>query len=314
MRCCELLQTLSLKLLFVAFLAATLIAQSRIILQESVINKPKLLLSDIAKIEDSNSHIAAFLSSLPIDAESRSDGVINKAEIEKILKNNLIDIQKVSIVGSLVKIESRASEITRAMLLKAIEQFVKRRYKDVAIEKVALSFKSMPLQSGSYHLHIVPTSESFYHLYLKVTIFDGKKRVKSLRATLFLQRFIDAAVAKRDIAKGEIIEPQAIAKKRVRLRNSAQEYLTPLQVVGAVAKRAIKINQVIKRYMVEPNYEVKRRKSVKIVYKRGAITIELLGLALQNGRVGDIIRVKNISSNKVLRCRVVSNGVVQFVY
>ena len=314
MRCCELLQTLNLKLLFIALVATALFAQSRIVLKSSVINKPLLRLGDIAQIEDSNPHIASFLASLSIDPKFVSDGVISKAEIEKILKQNLIDTKRVNIVGSVVTIKSRAKQIDKAMLLKALEQFVTSRYKNIAIEKIALHFDTLPLQSGSYHLHITPTSQSFHHLYVKITIFDGEKRLRSVNATISLRRFVNAAVATKSIPKGRIIEADDITKQRVRLRSSMQHYLTPSQVVGAVAKRDIRANQIIKAYMVEPDYAVKKRKSVKIVYKKGPIKIELLGLALQNGSLGDIIRVKNISSNKVLRCRVIANGVVQFVY
>lgn len=312
MKCCEPLQILSLKLLFLTLLASTLWGD--IILRDVALQKSTLKLGDVAKIVDKNRNRANYLASLHIDEAYLADGILSRDEIKRVLQKNFIDASKIKIVGSRVKLQAKAKMINKDTILQAIERFVYSRYKNVAIEKISLHFQAIPLQSGMYRVNIKPTSESFHHIYLDISIYDGKKLAKKLKATLYVQRFIDAAIAVRSIRKGEIIDASYIQPKRVRLASSSQLYLTPAQVIGAVAKRDIKQNQVIKRYMVEPDYDVKRRKSVKIIYQKGAIRIELLGLALQNGKVGDIIRVKNLSSNKVLRCKVVSSGVVQYLY
>ncbi len=312
MKCCEPLRISSLKFLLLLLLASALWGD--IILRDLAIKKPNLKLGDIAKIVDKNPNRANYLASLHIDEEFMADGIVSQNEIKKILQKNFIDTSKIKIMGSTVKLQVKAKKIDKETILQTIERFVHNRYKNIAIDKISLRFHTLPLRSGTYRIRIEPTSESFHHIYLQISIYDGVKLAKKLKVTLYVQRFIDAAVAAKSIRKGEIIDAQDIQSKKVRLANSSQLYLTPAQVIGAVAKRDIKPNQTIKRYMIEPDYDVKKKRSVKIIYQKGPIRIELLGLALQNGKVGDIIRVKNLSSNKVLRCKVISSGAVQYLY
>ena len=74
--------------------------------------------------------------------------------------------------------------------------------------------------------------------------------------------------------------------------------------------------RVVKSFVVSvkvnPHYLVKRGNPVKVVYVKGPIKIEIIGIALENGREGDIIKVKNPSTGKILPCRVVGENVVLF--
>jgi|GEM_PF-2369695 flagella basal body P-ring formation protein FlgA len=60
---------------------------------------------------------------------------------------------------------------------------------------------------------------------------------------------------------------------------------------------------VLKRF-VEVPFAIKRGQLVKVVAEKGGIYVETLGRALQNGRVGDIIKVKNVYSGKIIEGRV----------
>ncbi|NLJ86869.1 MAG: flagellar basal body P-ring formation protein FlgA [Firmicutes bacterium] len=50
--------------------------------------------------------------------------------------------------------------------------------------------------------------------------------------------------------------------------------------------------------------------SVVIRAQSGTISVETLGIALQNGRLGDLIRVKNAASQREITARVVGDGIV----
>lgn len=51
---------------------------------------------------------------------------------------------------------------------------------------------------------------------------------------------------------------------------------------------------------------IEKNKKVSILYIEKNFRISLLGVALQSGKIGDIIEVKNISTGKVLKGRVIS--------
>lgn len=56
---------------------------------------------------------------------------------------------------------------------------------------------------------------------------------------------------------------------------------------------------------------VKKGKMVKIVFDNGPMQIVTVGLSEEDGVAGNIVRVKNITSNKIIYARVLSDSVVE---
>jgi len=52
---------------------------------------------------------------------------------------------------------------------------------------------------------------------------------------------------------------------------------------------------------------------VTLVAERGAITIRAEGVALEAGRIGYVIRVRNARSGKIMRGRVIDEKTVQII-
>lgn len=81
---------------------------------------------------------------------------------------------------------------------------------------------------------------------------------------------------------------------------SAGVALAPSDLSGKVASRTILPNKPIPlSYLREP-FLVEAGKPVRVVYRQGAIQIELTGQALGAGSAGDIVRVRNASSGVTL--------------
>ncbi len=59
---------------------------------------------------------------------------------------------------------------------------------------------------------------------------------------------------------------------------------------------------------------VKQRDSVRIVAEMGSSRIEVRGEAIEDGRIGDVIRVRNIESNRVVSGRIEARGIVVVEY
>jgi flagella basal body P-ring formation protein FlgA len=59
---------------------------------------------------------------------------------------------------------------------------------------------------------------------------------------------------------------------------------------------------------------VKKGKMVKIVFDNGPMQIVTVGLSEEDGVAGNIVRVKNITSNKIIYARVLSDSVVGIIF
>ena len=137
-----------------------------------------------------------------------------------------------------------------------------------------------------------------------------------LSRTLNVELFVDAKVAvlrtTSFIKRGEPLDGKV---EKVELLLSA---IRGKPFVGdpskVVARVSIPSGEVVLERFVEVPFAVKRGQLVKIVAKKGGIYVETLGRALQNGRVGDIIRVKNVYSGKVIEGRVENEETVVVIF
>ncbi len=286
-------------------------ADAHIVLHSKAIHRSPLFLHHIATIQ-APKETRSFLQNIEVSRKFLDDGKIEKKEIQKLLRKHLIDPKMVRIDGGPVFLYHKKSRLSKEDLLKAVTRYIRHHHSNVQITKISLYTPSIPLRGGLYRLEILESHRTPTHIYLDLRIFDAQGFRKRLRPTILVQTFAKVPFAKHDISKGSLIEEEDIEWKTKVVRSKMP--LTPGQVIGAVAIRPIRQGQQIKEWSIEPDYAVKKNRNVKIVYQKGPIHIELLGLALQNGQIGDVVRVKNLSTNKVLRCKVLQNGVVRYLY
>lgn len=306
MICCARLRALNRKFGFLLFCCIFAYADSSIYLKSHVAQQKALQLRDIATLQSDNKRVKNYIGSLPIPKALYRDGVITQEEVRRLLQDNLIDTHHIHIVGRVVI--DRQAPLSKEELYSAIRSYVLKHYSNVQVERISCA---IPKNLKGYIERIVPSSTSFRHIYLDVAIHTDQN-VLHCTATVAVQRYGEVPVALHDIMRGMHIQPQDITYEKRKLTSSMQLRTLARDVIGSIARSTIRAGTVIRSYMIMPDFAVKKYHSVKIVYQKGPIRIELLGLALENGNKGDIVRVKNLSSNKVLRCRVLQNGVVQY--
>jgi flagella basal body P-ring formation protein FlgA len=60
--------------------------------------------------------------------------------------------------------------------------------------------------------------------------------------------------------------------------------------------------------MLKDAIVVKRGKAVKIILEEGPMSVMAMGVSEQDGVLGEVIRVRNTASNKMVYARVVSDS------
>lgn len=79
--------------------------------------------------------------------------------------------------------------------------------------------------------------------------------------------------------------------------NSAEQNVNP---IGRVASKSLYQGVTLTSANTVPDVTVKRGEEIVVIASTGAVTIRGLGTALQDGRVGESIRVKRGDSKKIL--------------
>jgi flagella basal body P-ring formation protein FlgA len=93
------------------------------------------------------------------------------------------------------------------------------------------------------------------------------------------------------------------------IKDPRAEYVRTLdEAVGMVAKRALLPGDLLNVSWVEGRDLVRRGDTVRLVAQRAGINVSILARALQTGKLGDHIRVRNLESNRALKALVTGPG------
>jgi len=147
----------------------------------------------------------------------------------------------------------------------------------------------------------------------------GRKTVLSLLSLLAASLAMPAAaemgmavVPTRIIYPGEEISPSALDVVEVTNPNLAGDYARSAEeVTGMITSRTLLPGRTILVSSLRVPYLVKRGANVRLTFGIGNMVISASGSPLQNGSVGDVIRVRNIDSGLSVSGTVMADGTVQ---
>ena len=111
---------------------------------------------------------------------------------------------------------------------------------------------------------------------------------------------------KLNIPKGKVIEPADLVMKWADSRTARGAYVTLDNIVGQKAKRNLSRDTVIKPRHILAKNAVNKNDAVLIISGSTAIRIVTYGEALSDGKVGDMVLVRNSSSLKQLKAKVIA--------
>ncbi len=119
-------------------------------------------------------------------------------------------------------------------------------------------------------------------------------------------------VASRALPQGHVIVASDIQLETRDLSTLSGGYLLkPREVMGQSLRRPVIIGAVITPTSVKPTRAIRRGEKVTILASRKGIEVRMSGVALADGAPGDLIRVRNILSKKIIQGIVTKYGEVR---
>jgi flagella basal body P-ring formation protein FlgA len=134
-------------------------------------------------------------------------------------------------------------------------------------------------------------------------------RTESIRTRIEVLR--DVVTAARGMPAGSVLTENDIRTVRRWVRRIHQHSLPSMEAVsGKRLTIQVASGAEILATMLKEVPLVRRGKMVKMVFDNGPMQIVTVGMSEEDGVAGNIIRVKNITSNKVIYARVLSDSIV----
>lgn len=196
-----------------------------------------------------------------------------------------------------------------------VYQFVYQAYKhDKPVITVQNIDQRLRLKRCNKHLKLDWHSQSKAGRNLIKVACTGKNAWK-IYVPVKLQVYKMVYLAKSDIQKGELLTKVNTYKKRMDIGKLYRGYIEDLsQYKQRKLKRHIRKHEVLQNSLFEINYAIKRGQQIVLETGNDIIAVKVNGTALDNGQKGDLIKVRNNSSTKIVEAVIQSEGKAVVVY
>ncbi len=120
--------------------------------------------------------------------------------------------------------------------------------------------------------------------------------------------------AVRAIQRNEVINAADIVIREQKLQGMNSDYLTRINdAIGTLATRPVAAGKPLSNSgLTQPKW-IKRGDQVMIIANSHGVSAKMAGTAMGDGSKGQQIKVRNLSSNRIIRAKVIAPGKVQTV-
>jgi len=136
---------------------------------------------------------------------------------------------------------------------------------------------------------------------------DGWQRDWTVRAAVSAQ----VVVATRNVPANRPLAEDDLALERRRITDLAGAVTLPEDAVGQSSSRTLRAGDALHARWLAAPLLVKRGQAVTILARNAGIEVRAAGEALEPGRLRQVVRVRNSSTGRVIRARVLEDGVVE---
>ncbi len=133
----------------------------------------------------------------------------------------------------------------------------------------------------------------------------------SLYVSAKIIKYADIYVSTRYLPRGAQLKQDDFILERHNVSSHSTGYITDINAIeGKVLRRPLRHNIVIPPNALHDPMLIKRGEKVTILAQNMGIKVHMKGKALKNGSEGEVIRVQNLSSKRIIEGKVLSAGVV----
>ncbi len=169
------------------------------------------------------------------------------------------------------------------------------------------------LPTGELSLRVRPLDQTQprKHMLVWVDAYVGQRFIRTVAVNFEVSAYAQAAVATRPIQGGTLLDAQTIAWREVDLASQP----APLWVSQAAPeqrlRRSVQSGEVLTTRHIESIPEVTRGEWANLQMQSGAVILESRVEILQDGRLGQMVRVKQSQAHSSIVARVTGPGRVE---
>ena len=106
---------------------------------------------------------------------------------------------------------------------------------------------------------------------------------------------------KKSLEKNDIIQLNDLETVKVEKRHQTSFFGNKKELVGRKLKRNLKMGQILHPRHLFESYDINNGDIISIVSNIGNVSVTVSGEAQGSGNLGDLIKVKNLKSGKIIK-------------
>lgn len=126
-----------------------------------------------------------------------------------------------------------------------------------------------------------------------------------------LEALAEILIAAENLQRRDLLTPEKVEFRLQDISDLKQPLFDDEEIYGKRLKRSVRVGQPLLRRQIDFPPMIKRRDKVTIQAQRGGLLLTAAGEAKEDGQEGDMIRVLNLGSRKVVLGRVTAPGLVE---
>ena len=148
---------------------------------------------------------------------------------------------------------------------------------------------------------------------VKARIFVNDKPYRDLNFVVSIKIFDLALVATHDLRIEVPVTESDFRIDEIVIDGRTDYLKDPAEVNGLVPHRFIRAGSPVTINYFQQPVAVESGRMVRIIYRQGGLTVSAKGTVMSRGRIGQIVKVKNENSQKILSARVLDSQTVEVV-
>ncbi len=286
------------------------------LLEEAQVRGPKVTLGEVAAIEGVNAEALSAIEVIAAPAPGSAKPVYASL-VESRVRASGFDPRTVAIKGAnRVLATTSYSPVSREAIAESLRRHI---------------LLEMPWDPRDTEVDVPPPLNDFIapegevqiawraspqYRYVGAGAFTGEILVdgrvhRTLLCRATVEPYVTVATAMSDIPRGRTISPADIELRKVALSTAPQGAVTRIEdLTGMVATKTIFPGQILTTRMVDMPVLVRRRQTVPVELRSGAVHVRGQAIALTDARVGDIVACVNPNSREQFYGVVRPDGVV----
>ncbi len=282
-------------------------------------------MGDIADLEGGDKSLRERIAAVDVTGNLNGTTEVSSRQVEIRLLLTGLPAASFQLAGAdQVAVVRQTTTVTDEQMATAIRDALADRFQLAPTDldvRLAQPLNPVPrlFDAGSREIRLQPVLPTVLPLgktRTQVDLIVEGQPVQQTSAVVEVALYQTAAKAGRLISRGETLTRDNVVAERIRLVQSVS-FASPDELVGKKASRMLRPGEILRPQdadaarpaATENPVIIQPRQSVRVVVRKGRLTIVLSAAeALQSGRLGESIRVRNPESNKVLTGRVVSSS------